>query len=343
MTGVLLEASAAQRPGNDRGIGRYLAAVRSANVSLGYDTTEIQFHIGTGRLSEFLALPRRQVGLLSQHYELFHALTPYYMGWVPARRGTVVSILDVIPLEVTGHARTGIKARLFHRWAARANSVLTLSSHAADRIVAVLGVRPEDVFVAPLPPAADFTPLGDRVRGLPAHYVAALADLRTPDPRKRGHWLRGIGSALADEGTSLVVAGSGTETLAGRGLLGLGRVDDATWAAVLRGAQFLVYTSAYEGQGMPPLEAIACGTPVVAMRNSAIPEVVGAAGLLVEESSTDRQSFRALTQACIRLVHDQGLLEAVRQRCTQEVAAFGTHRFEEGLAMAYRQAVERSR
>lgn len=341
MTRVLLEASAAQRPGNDRGIGRYLAAVRSANVSLGYETTEIQRHMGTGRLSEFVTLPRRQLDLLNRRYDLFHALTPYYMGWTPRERGTVVSILDVIPLEVSGHAQTGIKAQLFHRWAVRADSVLTLSSHAAQRIVDLLGVHSEQVFVAPLPPTADFIPVGERAPKLPARYVAALADLRTPDPRKRGHWLRSIGSALADEGAALVVAGSATETLVARGLVGVGRIDDATWAAVLRGAQFLAYTSAYEGQGMPPLEAIACGTPVVAMRNSAIPEVVGAAGLLVEESSTDARSLQALTYSCIRLLRDNGLLNALRQRCSEQAATFNPRRFEESLAMAYRQAVKR--
>lgn len=335
MTRLLLEASAARRPGNDRGIGRYLAAVRAANTDLGHEVTEIAYDMGEGRLSELWAVPHRQIDLLRRGYDVFHSPTPYYMGWAPPSRRRVVSILDVIPLEVQGHAKTGAKARLFHHWAATSDCVLTLSQHAAGRITALLGVPPTRVVVAPLPPAADFTADGPTAGGLPSRYVAALADLRTPDPRKRAHWLTSIAERLAHTGVSVVVAGNGTKDLASPGLVGVGRVDDARWAAILRGAELLVYTSAYEGQGMPPLESLACDTPVVAMDNSAVPEVVGRAGVLVPEATTDGASCRALAAACESVLQDPSRVERLRDACAEQAGTFTRQRFVNALGAAY--------
>ena len=331
---VLFEATAALRPGSDRGIGRYLQAIRQANEALGHQLIEIARPMGSGRLSEFSALPRRQLRLCRGDYDVFHAPTPYYSGLVP-RRPTVVSILDVIPLDVSEHARTGLKAKFFHRLAASADVVLTLSEHAASRIVVRLGIDPARIVVAPLPTTSDFTPDGPKRLGLPRRYVAAMADLRTPDPRKRAHWLQDVADQLSKDGVALVVAGAGTDRSPVPGTVGLGRISDAEWAAVLRGADLMVYTSSYEGQGMPPLEAIACGTPVVAMRNTAIPEVVGAAGILVEEAASDDASLRHLVKACRDLLEDTEQTATYREACAQQVAAFSEIRFRESVGNAY--------
>ena len=331
---VLFEATAALMPGSDRGIGRYLQAIRDANEALGHQLLEIARPMGSGRLSEFSALPTRQWQLCRRDYDVFHAPTPYYSGLV-SRRPTVVSVLDLIPLDVSEHARTGLKAKFFHRLAARADVVLTLSEHAASRIVVRLGIDPARIVVAPLPTTSDFTPDGPKNPDLPKRYVAAMADLRTPDPRKRAHWLQDVASHLSKDGVALVVAGAGTKRPAIPGTIGLGRISDTEWAAVLRGADLMVYTSSYEGQGMPPLEAIACGTPVVAMRNTAIPEVVGAAGRLVEEGASDDASLRQLVRACRDLLEDTVQTAIYRAACAQQAAAFSEARFQESVGNAY--------
>lgn len=66
-------------------------------------------------------------------------------------------------------------------------------------------------------------------------------------------------------------------------------IDDADKPAILSGAKMLVYPSHYEGFGMPPLEALACGTPVVCADNSSLPEVVG--DLAIQIKSTDTQAI----------------------------------------------------
>ncbi len=86
----------------------------------------------------------------------------------------------------------------------------------------------------------------------------------------------------------------------------LGRVSDSDLAALYRGARCLVYPSLYEGFGIPVLEAMACGTPVVTSRGGATEEVAGGAAVLVdpndpaavaagiEEAASRRDELRAL-------------------------------------------------
>ena len=71
-----------------------------------------------------------------------------------------------------------------------------------------------------------------------------------------------------------------------------GYVDDEDLAPLYSGAEWFVYTSEYEGFGLPPLEAMACGTPVITSNNSSIPEVVGDAGIMIDFDN-DEQHIEA--------------------------------------------------
>jgi alpha-1,3-rhamnosyl/mannosyltransferase len=82
----------------------------------------------------------------------------------------------------------------------------------------------------------------------------------------------------------------------------LGFVPDAALPGLYRGASMLVFPSRGEGFGLPPLEAMACGTPVVAGRAGSIPEVVGDAALLVDPGDPD-----AIAAAMRRIDGDDGL------------------------------------
>jgi len=331
---ILLEATAGERLGRDRGIGRYLAAITDANAALGNDVRTITVPVRESRTGEFLALGSRCAAVARRDYDVFHAPTAYYSAIDVRRRASVVSILDVIPLDLEAHRQTGLKAKVFHAMAARADAVLTLSEHASRRISELLHVAPERIVVAPLPVAEVFLPDGAAFEFANRPYVAMLMDLRTPDPRKRAHWLPRIASELDRRGVGLVVAGGGTETLDLAGVRGLGRVPDEVWANVLRGAAALVYTSSYEGQGMPPLEAIACGTPAIAMANTAIPEVVGQAGVLVPEAPDEVDAIQALVDAACAIAHG-GDSSIWRARCRAQAAQFTPQRFTRGLDRAY--------
>ena len=96
-----------------------------------------------------------------------------------------------------------------------------------------------------------------------------------------------------------------------------GYVADADRAALLSGAEALVYPSLYEGFGLPVLEAMACGTPVVASNRPALPEVAGDSALLV-----DPEDPHQLAQAIERVLSDERLRRVLRQRGLERAARF---------------------
>ena len=342
---IVLEATAEGRPGCDRGVGRYLNEVRAANRVLANEVQDLVLPIPDGRLGELRVIPARRRALGRITFDVFHAPTAYYATVTRREVPQVVSILDLIPLEMAAHQRTGIKANLVHRIGASANAILTLSDHSARRIHAVLDVPRDRIFVAPLPVDPIFRPVGVRFDAGWGRYVVAMLDTRLPDPRKRGDWLRLMAPSWRRMGLKLVLVGNGTETWTSEadGIIGMGRIDDRTWAEVLRGAEVFVYPSAYEGQGLPPLEAIACGTPVVAASNTALPEVVGSAGILVPDVDVAGDPGRvmdSMVSAVVRLLSEPDLRDRLVAETAGQAARFNATRFREQVDRAYRFAVK---
>jgi glycosyltransferase involved in cell wall biosynthesis len=340
---VAIDVSARSRPGHDRGHGRYLRSVLEANASLGNDVVELELAFTNGRLSELLPLVPRTVRVRRAHADVFHAVSPYY--YAPGIRHQLVTIQDLIPLDVP-YGGTGIKTRLLFSWAARRLPILTISEHARTRIIDRLGADPDRVIVAPTPSVLP-SPGVHRLE-LPSRFVAAMVDLRSFDPRKRIEWVEGVAAGLHRHGIGFVVVGPGTREAVDRfqGAIALGRTSDEELSEVLGRARAFVYTSAYEGQGLPPLEAINVGTPVVAMRNTSIPEVVGDAAILIDEDlepakaargphHRDDPPVRKLVSACVALCEDDVLHQQLVSRCRPQAARFTLDRLAAGLARGY--------
>ncbi|HZB46086.1 MAG TPA: glycosyltransferase, partial [Pyrinomonadaceae bacterium] len=96
-----------------------------------------------------------------------------------------------------------------------------------------------------------------------------------------------------------------------------GYVPDADLPALYAGALGFVYPSYFEGFGLPPLEAMQCGTPVVVADRTSLPEVVGDAGLTFDPFDT-----AALASALARLVEDESLRARLRLRGLARAASF---------------------
>jgi glycosyltransferase involved in cell wall biosynthesis len=352
MPRLLIETTALARPGRERGLGRYVRACVAGASARGYELTELRVRGRGGRVAEFLDLAERAAGSLSRRPDVFHITHPHV--WGPARCPTVASILDVIALDLDEYSQTGIKTKFFLSLAARARIVLTLSDFTADRIVERLGVKRSQIVVAPLFASAAFhvdrPPSGSRTAS--SDYVLTVVDMATPDPRKRPGWIAPIARLLRRAGIELLVAGSGTDGRhAGMGdAVGLGRVSDSHLARLAGDAVCFLYFSAYEGQGLPPLEAMAAGAAVVATSNTAITDVVGNAGILIDEAvgSWDeaiRESHAAevtrqrLVDACVSLARDQSLRTNFQERGRRQAALFSRERFVHGLHTAYRSAI----
>jgi glycosyltransferase involved in cell wall biosynthesis len=108
--------------------------------------------------------------------------------------------------------------------------------------------------------------------------------------------------------------------LAGR-VLFPGYVDDADLPALYSAAAVFVYPSLYEGFGLPPLEAMACGAPVISTHAASLPEVVGDAALLIDPTDTG-----ALAQALADVLTQPALQADLRARGLRRAAGFSWER-----------------
>ena len=236
---------------------------------------------------------------------------------------------------------------LIHRALGRGATIHTGSHFVAEEIRHVFALAPERVVVVPygvteLPPPAGGTDAatGRRLAG-GDRFVLALG---TVEPRKDLPSLVRAFDALADAHPDLVLViagpdGWGSDALAGAiaasphrtRIRRLGWVTDDQRAALLRGASVYAYPSIYEGFGLPPVEAMAAGTPVVTTRAGSLPEVVGDAALVVDPGDAE-----ALAEAIGRLLDDDALAERQRVAGRARSQQFSWDATATGLVGLYR-------
>ena len=101
----------------------------------------------------------------------------------------------------------------------------------------------------------------------------------------------------------------------------VGIVPEPKLPSLYRGAEALVFPSLYEGFGLPVLEAMACGTPVVTANVTALPEVTGDAALLVDPTSVEQ-----IAEAIVQIVSDTKLRQQLRDKGLKQAAQFSWQR-----------------
>ena len=288
----------------------------------------------------------------SAHVDVIHA--PAYTApfWAPAP--VVLTIHDVSYArhpEWYPYRRDWVR-QAFYRYSARtAAQIITDSTFSAAEIQAAYSVDRGRLSVVPLGVDGRFGPLdpaqaADLPRGVEAPYllhvgdlherrnlpvvVEALAAARAQRDAYRRLTLvlagvdRGVGDAL-----DAMARAAGASGLVVR----LGPVGETELQALYQRASALVYPSLYEGFGLPPLEAMACGLPVIASNAASMPEVVGDAGILL-----DPLDVGAWTDAIVRVVGDESLRERLRARGVQRAAGFTWARTARRTLDVYRRA-----
>jgi glycosyltransferase involved in cell wall biosynthesis len=228
-----------------------------------------------------------------------------------------------------------------------------VSSHAVRRqLIDLYHIAPERLAYVPLCAEAIFTPrsaeeiAGVRKRfGLPERYILYVG---TVDPRKDLARLRAaydlLPPDLADE-SALVFVGRtnrGAERLARElkragtkgHILALDYVPREQLPAIYSGASIFVYPSRYEGFGLPVLEAMACGAPVIVSSAEALSELVEDAGVVVPGDSVHE-----LTQAMERLLRFEDEATRFREAGLRRATAFNVERIGRETAEVYRQAL----
>jgi glycosyltransferase involved in cell wall biosynthesis len=266
-----------------------------------------------GHAWEQLALP-----LLAREADLLYC--PANLAPLASRRNAVL-IHDLAALahpEWYSRAYVAWQRLVLPRIASSARLVLTVSDFSRDEIVERLGVARNSIAVVPNGVSDHFSPEADpapAAASLQLHrpYVLALA---TRSARKNLAVLSTAARRLGELGIELVTAGSGRgylrrgERPPGREL---GYVPEHLLPGLYAGARAFAMPSLYEGFGLPCLEAMACGAPVVAADKAALPETCGDAALLVDPAHPD-----AFAEALVRAATDEAerarLVAAGRER-----------------------------
>lgn len=350
MTAVLIDGYALSDGSHRRGIGTYLkrvidglgtrpglsvTVIADRNVSLPTDVELVASRRYTPKrfsdVEHDLLLPGKLDRLQA---DVFHSPAQQ-----PPRRSSVPwvqTLHDLTPLT-RPHPMLAADAR---RWARvgprlrRASAVVAVSRFSADEGIRHLALDPSVVTVIPHGVDHDVFHPGQA----PEHDTPYLLHVAAWGPHKGFAEALEVIARLADRGLPhrLVLAGPRDQWMDNQVRAAVAasprpdRVDVAGYVkdlpAAYRAATALLMTSRCEGFGFPALEAMACGTPVVAFANSSIPEVIGDAGVLVADGDLD-----AMVAAVQRLVGDadardelvaRGLAQAARFRWEDAIDAY---------------------
>jgi len=280
----------------------------------------------------------------------------HYPANVGALRGSSPFVLTVHDLSFVRHPQwfTPTRARYYRfaaSWSARRARRIIAVSHAAKHdLVKFWKLDPDTIDVIHNGVRAAFRPADrdaiaalKKELGLPERFVLFVGTL---EPRKNieriiGAWER----AHADADVELVLVGRDgwkTESIhraietspLRRHLHRRDHLPDTALPTLYSAARALVWPSHFEGFGLPPLEAMACGTPVITSRVSSLPEVCGDAALLVDPINTGE-----IAQAITRLADDETLHADLRQRGLERAAQFTWQRAAEETIATYRRAL----
>ncbi|MEP7287852.1 MAG: glycosyltransferase family 1 protein [Chloroflexota bacterium] len=294
---------------------------------------------GSRLLPAFLTLGSLLVRQASQHeaFDVIHdptGVTPFAFGTgdVP----NVVTVHDVLTWAFPG-TNTLLDTLIYRYWLPRClpqvNAVITVSHASKADIIRYFKIEPSKVHVVPLgvPPyfqrvsVAQIEAVLARYQ-LPRRYLLSVGSQNKR--RNLPRLIKAYALLRADgEQRPLLIVGFHQQTEEMNRLIEslhlrdrvvfLGRLPDSDLIALYSGTDVFVFPSLYEGFGLTPLEAMACGAPVVCSNSTSLPEVVGDAALTV-----DPYDVQAIAQAIHTVLADKTLGENLSEKGLQQAKAF---------------------
>ena len=282
----------------------------------------------------------------ARNLDLFHDPTGFPLAGAAATVSTVHDLTWERFPEAHPPQRVRAFSRMFGRALSRSSHLICDSEFVRAELIERHGVAPEKVTAIPLAARATFSPLRQStppdLSGHGLFHRQYLLAVGTIEPRKNLDAVVRAHAALPGDTRKrfpLVIVGmkgwltSRLESLIEAGVRSreirvLGYVDDEELARLYASARMLIYPSLYEGFGLPPLEAMASGTPVITSNVSSLPEVVGDAGIQVDPHDVDalRDAIRLLSEDDERweALRSAGLARAAQfswERCARETLA----------------------
>jgi glycosyltransferase involved in cell wall biosynthesis len=305
-----------QRWIGDHGIGRF---ARHVLADLDYRPVSLGSHPAAPLDSWRLA---RALGELTRN-DLF--FSPGYNSPLFCASPFVFTIHDLSHIYCPENSNPLIRlyyATVMKRACKRAASILTVSEFTRSQIVEWSGVPPAKVFNVGCGIDPAYQP-GEESYGLSFPYLLCVSNRKRHKNEFRV--VEAFAKAGLAEGIRLVFTGNPTTDLVEcidrhrvtTAVHFVGPVPENKLPWLYRGAEALVFPSLYEGFGLPILEAMACGTPVVTANVTAMPEVAGGAALLVDPTSVE-QIARAMEQ----IVSDTTLRQQLREKGLSRAAEF---------------------
>jgi glycosyltransferase involved in cell wall biosynthesis len=261
------------RAGKDtRGIGRYARSLLAALVA------------------------GERGGVIETHCPQRTRVDVYHSPWLDGALlhspvPMVVTVHDLIALKTRGELlRRGLRMRMRYLAVQRAIRVIVPTQVVADDVMAALQIPSERIHVIPEAAAPVFRPrpcaeveAARKRYGLPDQYLLWVGGLTTPDTHKRV-----VPLTKAKRSLPLVLVGpSGAWAQNLRGVVLTGEVGDDELAAIYSGAHALIFPSIDEGFGLAPVEALACGTPVVSCDVPTLRETLGDRAQLLPPGDID--------------------------------------------------------
>jgi glycosyltransferase involved in cell wall biosynthesis len=355
---VLIDMRPLQGPSARRGIGRYARGLLGGLVGAGFDSRlDLLLHadlpepeLPAGQYG-IHRVRRRYKGRLAAYEDaavlggdlarirpaLYHATTPSLPSRAPCP--VVVTLHDLIAWATSGRQVWGERARQWmgRRLLPRADLVIAVSQATADDARRLTRIDPGKVRVIPEGIDPEFKPApgaGERVAtrwrlDRPYMlYVGALDHRKDP-----AALLQAWRAARAAGGQAELVLAGDPGAQAPKGMAGairLGYVTNPDLVDLLSAARCLLFPSRYEGFGLPVLEAMACGCPVVTYRNSALTEIGERAAVLVDDGDAE-----AMGQAAADLIVNPERRAAFRAAGLERAALFSWSKVARQTIAAY--------
>ncbi len=281
--------------------------------------------------------------------DVYHGTNCFSAPTRKARR--IVTVHDLTPLLFPQWHTREVRnyASELRRTIHQQDLIITISEATRRDLERCLGVPPDRVRVIPLAAAGHFRPptsatLPEVLERLGIHRPYVL-HTGTLEPRKNLVRLLAAFAQATDDHDLVLVGTRGwlsSEIHSAIERLNLGdRVKITGYIApedlpaVYAGAAVFCYPSLYEGFGLPPLEAMACGTPVITSGISSLPEVVGDAAILIDPNEEE-----TITDALSRVLSDRTLQQDLRQRGLARAATFDWARTARETVAAYQEACD---
>lgn len=233
-----------------------------------------------------------------------------------------------------------LASRLFYsKWEPfsyrKASKIIAISEHTKKDLMAFLKIPAHKIRVIQLAASKDFRPIKSRttLRKVQKKYHTGpnyILDVGTLEPRKNLPFLVRAYALAVREGVEVNLVITGKKGWYYEGLFRLvddlnlkdkviftGYVAEKDLPALYSGAKAFVFPSLYEGFGLPPLEAMACGTPVLSSNTSSMPEVIGRAGILISP-----RDERVWAKNILKILRDKGLARTLSQMGIRQAKKF---------------------